>query len=470
MPTQRVIALNHALTLLPTLLSKNDIVKSTLVILQSVTTIIFYESYYIRYFNFISLVFILFQGLVALRVAFITASCLWIHLVILVFYNFKFSWMYVEEDASFKSSKVVVLKFFFLAVIMIPVITVFSSYKLRKHTDRQIDDYFVGIYLQTLKKLQKQRQLLAYEKVMLHLFPDFVANFHSNLDFQAKETNSQFRKIHLSKFTNVSIIFADIAGFTKLASQIDARQIVAILHQLFGQFDVLGQTHHCERIKLLGDCYYCVSGIQTHRDSKHDIKNRHAQNCVSMAKDMIDGLGLVKDLFGVDYLNMRIGIHTGTVHCGVLGVHRWQFDIWSNDVDIASAMESSGHPGEIQISEKTKDWLDDRWELVEREQEGEDGRRVNLVERFPQLNIEDLKTFWVGKLTKKGSKLQEVFNDVRVKQDRRQSMFMTKAKKILRESTMEYEPDTVKTEKYRVDSLNFANLLQIAAMSHFAME
>ena len=184
-------------------------------------------------------------------------------------------------------------------------------------------------------------------------------------DVQTKKRNSKtktpgrgeiiFRTFNMNRMEDVSILFADIVGFTKMSSNKTAERLVGLLNDLFGRFDDLCTQTGCEKISTLGDCYYCVAGCPT-------PKADHAKCCVEMGLGMIEAIKQF-DIDNNEEVNMRVGVHTGTVLCGIVGTRRFKFDVWSNDVILANNMESSGEPGRVHISETSLVFLKDEYEV-----------------------------------------------------------------------------------------------------------
>ncbi|XP_059399702.1 adenylate cyclase type 9-like isoform X2 [Carassius carassius] len=190
-----------------------------------------------------------------------------------------------------------------------------------------------------------------------------------------------FRPFNMKRMEPVSILFADIVGFTKMSANKSAPALVGLLNDLFGRFDRLCESTHCEKISTLGDCYYCVAGCpEPHTD--------HAYCCVEMGLGMIQAIEQFCQETS-ETVDMRVGVHTGTVLCGILGIKRFKFDVWSNDVNLANLMEQLGVAGKVHLSEITASFLDDRYER-------EDGRVMERVGHSVTDQLKGLKTYLIS--------------------------------------------------------------------------
>ncbi|XP_045542836.1 adenylate cyclase type 3 [Papilio machaon] len=201
-------------------------------------------------------------------------------------------------------------------------------------------------------KLTIEQQSKEQERLLLSVLPEHVA---VQMRQELGLIDTQFKKIYMSRHENVSILYADIVGFTAISSTYSAQDLVAILNELFARFDRLAEKYNQLRIKILGDCYYCISGAPLERPD-------HAVLCVHMGLSMVKAIKYVQQITNSP-VDMRVGIHTGAVLAGVLGQRQWQFDVYSRDVELANKMESSGKAGRVHVSEMTLNFLNDEFEV-----------------------------------------------------------------------------------------------------------
>lgn len=148
-----------------------------------------------------------------------------------------------------------------------------------------------------------------------------------------------------------TILFSDVAGFTRLAEQLSSGDLVEIIDAIFRSFDRIVRDFQGTKIKTIGDAYMAVFGAPLAYET-------HAPQAVRAAMQLVDSLAAFnRDRFGLKedrYFQCRIGVHSGTVTAGVVGQDRMQFDVFGDTVNIASRFESSGEVGQVNISEATK--------------------------------------------------------------------------------------------------------------------
>jgi class 3 adenylate cyclase len=159
-------------------------------------------------------------------------------------------------------------------------------------------------------------------------------------------------------FPEVTVLFADLVGFTRRSRQVGPAQVVAALNELFSAFDRLAQRHGLEKIKTIGDAYMVAGGLPQPRPD-------HAQAIAEMALGIREEVARRADPSGQP-LQVRIGIDTGPVEAGVIGTSKFSYDLWGDTVNTASRMESHGVAGCIQVTERTYQRLRDGYRFQRR--------------------------------------------------------------------------------------------------------
>ncbi len=203
-----------------------------------------------------------------------------------------------------------------------------------------------------LTELQYEKELLQLEKeksehLLLNILPRAIADRLKGGERTIADSHAQ-----------VTVLFADLVGFTQLSSKTVAQDLVNLLNEVFTQFDHLAEKHGLEKIKTIGDSYMLVGGLPLPRGD-------HADAVAAMALEMIADVKRLNEESGKE-ISIRIGINTGPVVAGVIGRKKFTYDLWGDTVNLASRMESSGLPNSIHISPSTRAALSDKFTLNER--------------------------------------------------------------------------------------------------------
>jgi len=193
------------------------------------------------------------------------------------------------------------------------------------------------------KEIEKQKEIIEAAKLqsdslLLNILPGEIA-----------DELKKFGKSYARKHDQVSVLFADIKGFTSIAEKLTPVKLVTQLDEVFGAFDNIIAKHGMEKIKTIGDAYMCACGLPL-ADNENAIKS------VNAALDMqqfIKGFGAANKIQNLPVFEIRIGIHTGPLVAGVVGLKKFAYDIWGDAVNLASQMEQHSEPGKVNISGET---------------------------------------------------------------------------------------------------------------------
>ncbi|CAD8086268.1 unnamed protein product [Paramecium primaurelia] len=188
---------------------------------------------------------------------------------------------------------------------------------------------------------QKESQLLQY-LLPKHTLNKFLDDRISNIGI-------------CDKIDDLTILFADIAGFTEYSSKVKPEEVLVMLKNLFVEFDRKCCDLNVYKLYTIGDCYVAIGMIDYHHRNPH----QEAKNIIDLAFEMIKIIAQVRKQINFEGLNMRIGVHTGSIFGGVMGTDIVRYDIYGPDVLIANKMESNGVKGYVQVSQQTKKYLEE---------------------------------------------------------------------------------------------------------------
>lgn len=211
---------------------------------------------------------------------------------------------------------------------------------------------FSGIVIRQWIRIGREKKISDTEKrrsdeLLLNILPEEVAN-------ELKTTGTAKAKA----FTMVTVMLTDFKDYTQVSEKVSAELLVAEIHHCFSAFDHITHKYKIEKIKTIGDAYLCASGIPVTNYS-------HATDIVKAAMEIREFMHrrrLEKEALGQMPFDIRIGIHTGPVVAGIVGVKKYAYDIWGDTVNLAARMEASGEASKINISQSTYELVKDQFE------------------------------------------------------------------------------------------------------------
>jgi class 3 adenylate cyclase len=192
---------------------------------------------------------------------------------------------------------------------------------------------FINVYGTDVTAVRESERLAREnERLLLNILPEPIA-----------QRLREGEPLIADRFEDVTLMFADIVGFTHLSSNLSANELVGVLNDVFTVFDGLVDRHGLEKVKTIGDAYMVVGGMADNRDD-------HTARVAAMALDLDRAVEEI-DTASQHGIRFRIGLHAGPIVAGVIGTRKFIYDVWGDTVNVASRMESLGEPGRIQVTE-----------------------------------------------------------------------------------------------------------------------
>lgn len=254
------------------------------------------------------------------------------------------SYSFSVEHPWYLRSWAIVL-YFVLGGTMIWAAIAIATYRLKKS---KIE--LENIVAQRTSEIRENMNLLEKQKEEINA--ERLKSDNLLLNILPKETAVELKEkgaAQTKQFDSVTVLFTDFKNFTKISEYLSPDQLVNEINICFSAFDEISDKFGLEKIKTIGDSYMCAGGLPVPNES-------HAMNTVLAALEMQDFIlkrMVEKKAAGTPFFEMRCGIHTGPVVAGVVGVKKFQYDIWGDTVNLASRMESSGEIGKVNVSEST---------------------------------------------------------------------------------------------------------------------
>ena len=207
---------------------------------------------------------------------------------------------------------------------------------------------FVNVYGTDITAASERERLAREnERLLLNILPEPIAN-----RLRGGEP------LIADRFDDVTLLFADIVGFTVLSASLTPSELLSVLNEVFTAFDMLAERAGLEKVKTIGDAYMVVGGMQ-------ETSSDHTARVATMALGLVEAVDRIDTAVRLG-IRFRIGIHCGPVIAGVIGTKKFIYDIWGDTVNVASRMESLSVPGRIQVTQAVRERLDGRFVLEPR--------------------------------------------------------------------------------------------------------